>query len=211
MNLVRILPYVLLRNSLFYLIDEETVVPLTTYKESGLLTNQNFLEETSDKGTFGYRGELVLIEGEAGDAKGHVKPPVEVARGMVLLADEKLKLVIGAIDNLESIKVFVEKYKADFADNIKIVFFVVDIKEPMQVEIEGANYIFIPLVQGVPWNEMIDELALEKSDFKGQTPADKILTLYSEMQSYKPEYETVSLDEALASTEDIKREAWGAI
>lgn len=186
-------------------------MPLTTYKASGLLTNLNFLEETSDKGTFGYRGELVLIEGEAGDAKGHAKPPIEVARGVVILADEKIKLMIGAIDQLELIKSFVDKYKTDFADDIKIVFFVVDIKAPMQVEIEGANYVFIPLVQGVPWNEIIDELALEKSDFKGQSPADKILTLYAEMQNYRPKYETVSLEDALASTEDIKREAWGAV
>ena len=161
-------------------------MPLTTYKENGLLTNSNFLEETSDAGTFGYRGELVLIEGEVGDAKGHAKPPLEVARGVVLLADDKLKLVVGAIDRLESIKDFVEKYKADFSNDIKIVFFVVDIKDPVQVEFEGANFVFIPLIQGVPWNEIIDELALEKSDFKGQSPADKILTLYAEMQSYQP-------------------------
>ena len=186
-------------------------MPLTTYKENGLLTNSNFLEETSDAGTFGYRGELVLIEGEVGDAKGHAKPPVEVVRGVVLLSDDKLKLVVGAIDRLESINDFLEKYKADFSDDIKIVFFVVDIKDPVQVVIEGANFVLIPLVQGVPWNEIIDELALEKSDFKGQSPADKILTLFAEMQGYQPKYPTVSLDEALASTEDIVREAWGAV
>lgn len=186
-------------------------MPLNKYKESGLLFNSNFLEKTSAADMLGYRGELVLVEGETADAKGHAKPPVDVVRGVTLLAEDKLKLVVGAIDKLESIKVFIDKYKADCSADTKIVFFVVNIKNPLQIDVDGLAFIFIPLSQGVPWNEIIDELGLEKSDFKGQSPADKILTLYNEMQSYHPNYPQVSLDEALASTADIVREAWGAV
>jgi hypothetical protein len=186
-------------------------MPLNKYKDAALLFNTNFLEETSDAGLFGYRGELVLIEGEAGDAKGHAKPPVEVMRGVAILADDKLKMVIGAIDQLELLSTFVEKYKADFASDMKAVIYVVNIKDPVQVELEGINFVLIPLVQGVPWNEIIDELALEKSDFKGQSAADKIVTLYNELQSYQPKYPTVSMDEALAATTDTVREGWGAV
>lgn len=186
-------------------------MPLSKYKESGLLFNSNFLEETSESGTFGYRGELVLVEGGVGDAMGHAKPPVEVMRGVTLLGSDKLKLVVGAIDQLELIKPFVEKYGADFAADMKAVLFVVDIKDPMQVVVEGINYVLIPLVQGVPWNEIIDELGLEKSDFKGQSASDKIVTLYNELQSYKPKYPTVTLDEALAATTETVREVWGAV
>jgi hypothetical protein len=186
-------------------------MPLNKYKDAALLFNTNFLEETSDAGLFGYRGELVLIEGEAGDAKGHAKPPVEVMRGVAILADDKLKMVIGAIDQLELLSTFVEKYKADFASDMKAVIYVVNIKDPVQVELEGINFVLIPLVQGVPWNEIIDELTLEKSDFKGQSAADKIVTLYNELQSYQPKYPTVSMDEALAATTDTVREGWGAV
>ncbi len=186
-------------------------MPLAKYKDSGLLFNSNFLEQTSDGSMYGYRGELVLVEGEAADAKGHAKPPLDVVRGVTMLADNKLNMVIGAIDKLESVQTFINKYKEDFAADIKNVFFVVNIKDPMQVDIDGFKFVFIPLTQGVPWNEIIDELALEKSDFKGQSPADKILTLYTEMQSYDPKYPQVTLDEAMASTEDIVREAWGAV
>jgi len=184
---------------------------LEKFKESGLLFNSNFLEKTSEKNLFGYRGELVLIEGEIGDSNGHAKPPVEVMRGSVLLADNKLKLIIGAIDQLETITVFTEKYKSYFSNDMIAVLFVVNIKEPIQVELDGNNFILIPLVQGMPWNEIIDELALEKSDFKGQTPADKIVTLYQELKNYSPEYPAVSLDEALSSTTDIVRESYGAV
>ena len=161
-------------------------VPLSEYKTKGLLFNQNFLEETSDSGVYGYRGDLVLIEGGIGDAKGHAKPPVEVVRGAVILADDKLKMLVAALDHLEFLPIFFDKFKADFANDIKLAFFVVDIKQAMQVEIDSYPVTLIPLVQGVPWNEMVDELALEKSDFKGQSPADKIMTMYAEMNSYAP-------------------------
>lgn len=186
-------------------------MPLDKYKEAGLLFNVNFLEKTSEAGLAGYRGELVLIEGESGDARGHARPPVEVMRGVVILADDQLKMVIGALDQLASLTTFTEKYKSDFADGMLVVLFVVNIKSRCQVEIDGIRFMLIPLVQGVPWNEIIDELALEKSDFKGQSSADKILTLYNELLRYDPKSPTVALDDALAATTDTVREAWGAV
>lgn len=186
-------------------------MPLSQYKDSGLLFNQNFLEQTSQAGLFGYRGELVLVAGEVADDKGHSKPPVDVMRGVAILADDKMRMIIGALDRLQSLTSFVEKYAEDFADDMQAVFFVVDIASPMQVELNGVNFILIPLVQGVPWNEMIDELGLEKSDFKGQSAADKIVTLNNEIKGYQPKSPSVSFEEALANTQDIKREAWGAV
>ncbi|MET0116867.1 MAG: hypothetical protein ABW090_05540 [Sedimenticola sp.] len=186
-------------------------MPLEKYNESGLLFNSNFLEKTSTEGVTGYRGELVLVQGEVADAKGHHKPPVEVMRGAVLLADEKLKLLIGAIDDVSFINHLVEKYQDDFGEEMLALLYVVNIKEPAQVEVGGINFILIPLVQGVPWNEVLDELVLEKSDFKGQSAADKIVTLYEEMKSYKPKYPTSSLDDVLSTATDTVREGWGAV
>jgi hypothetical protein len=153
-------------------------MPLDKYKESGLLFNVNFLDKTSEAGVLGYRGELVLIEGEIGDAKGHAKPPIDVMRGVVMLANDKIKLLIGALDKLQSLPTLMEKYGA---------------------------------VNGVPWNEIIDELAMEKSDFKGQSSADKILTVYKELQSYNPKSPSITLEEALAATTDKVREVAGAV
>lgn len=187
------------------------VMPLEKYKQAGLLFNVNFLEKTSEAGVSAYRGELVLIEGEVGDAKGHAKPPIEVMRGVVILADDKLKMLIGALDQMASLTTLIEKYKADFAPDMTAVLFVVNLKSRCQVVIDGINFILIPLVQGVPWNEIIDELALEKSDFKGQSSANKLLTVYNELQGYDPKSPVVSLDEALASTTAAVREAWGAV
>jgi hypothetical protein len=184
---------------------------LQQYKENNLLFNINFLEATSTDGLYGFRGELVLVEGEVADAKGHAKPPVEVIRGAAVLADEKVKLIIGAIDQLSSFETFLQKYKADFSPEMTALIYVVNLSSPVTVEVDGFTFILIPLVQGVPWNEVIDELGLEKSDFKGQSAADKIVTLNDELKSYKPKYPKVELDALYEMTNDVVREGWGAV
>ncbi|MEJ2622880.1 MAG: hypothetical protein P8163_22390 [Candidatus Thiodiazotropha sp.] len=186
-------------------------MPLQQLKEDGLLFNTNFLDQTSTAGLYAYRGELVLVEGDIADEKGHTKPPVEVMRGAVLLGDEKLKLLVGAIDDIASINTLIEKYKALFSPEMKALIYVVNIDSPAQVEIEGITFVLIPLVQGVPWNEVLDELALEKSDFKGQSSADKLVTLLDELKGYKPKYPSAPLADVLAGATDVKREGWGAV
>ena len=59
---------------------------------------------------------------------------------------------------------------------------------------------------------MTEELGLEKNDFKGQSPADKIVTAWKELKMYKPRYAKVATwDEALTLTADIKREGRGPV
>jgi hypothetical protein len=184
---------------------------LQRYKESQLLFNINFLEAASTDGLFGYRGELVLVEGAVADAKGHVKPPVEVMRGVAMLGDEKLKLVIGWIDQLSTFDTFLNKYQADFAADMLAVIYVVNLKSSVTLDVCGVNFILIPLVHGVPWNEVIDELGLEKGDFKGQSAADKVFTLYEELKRYKPKYPKVDIDELYGMATETVREGWGAV
>ena len=184
---------------------------LNTYKERNLLFNQNFLDQSSQAGLFAYRGELVLKPGEIADDKGHTRPPVDVMLGVAMLADDKLRMIIGQLEQLESIHNFTDMYKSDFAEDMQAVLFVVDLVEPVQVNIEGSHFVLIPLVQGVPWNEMIDELGLEKSDFKGQSAVDKVVTLNDELKSYRPSYPEMSLEEASQHVQDVKREGWGAV
>jgi hypothetical protein len=49
----------------------------------------------------------------------------------------------------------------------------------------GATVVFIPLVQGMVWTEVADLVALDKGDFKGQSAADKVATVYNALKSYK--------------------------
>jgi hypothetical protein len=185
---------------------------LDKYEQGQLLFNTNFKEMGSKEGVFGYRGELVLVPGEVADDKGRTKPPIALVRSVVMLEKaDKIQFFVGIIDELELINTFIEKYKADFADDIKVLMYVVNITGPMITEIDGIEFMLIPLTAGVAWNELVDELAMEKSDFKGQSPADKIVTAYEEFKDYKSKYETVSADEAFSRTADIKRELLGAV
>jgi len=184
---------------------------LQKYQESDLLFNSNFLAETSTTGTMAYRGELVLVAGEQGDAKGHKNPPKEVVYGGVLLGDDKLKMVIGWLNTVKEVGDFVEKYKADLADDCIIVMYVINAKDEALLEVDGVKITMIPLASGVPWNEIIDELGLEKSDFKGQSSADKVMTLFDEIKTHTFKYPESSLDDAIAVSTDRVRENWGAI
>lgn len=184
---------------------------LEKYKDSNLLFNSNFMEKTSENGLFGYRGELIIVPGEIDEKDGHPKPPIDLMLGAVLLADDKLKMVVGSIDEIASLPVFIEKYKDDFAPDMKALIYVVNLKSPAQIDVDGITFVLIPMVQGITWNEAIEEMRLEKSDFKGQSPADKILTLYKEMADYKPKFAQSSLDDVLTNTTNAVRENWGAV
>lgn len=183
---------------------------LDQFKAEHLLFNANFLEATSQAGLSGYRGDLVIVDGGLDD-KGHPNPPQQVLRGAVVLADEKIHLLIGSLDSADQLPTLLEKFQPVLAADAKIMLFVVNASERAQFDLGGNLITIIPLVQGVCWNEAIDELALEKSDFKGQSPADKIHTLYQEMKSYKAKGAVKSLDELLLAVTAEKREAWGAV
>lgn len=184
---------------------------LEKYEQQNLLFNTNFNEKAGGD-ISGYRGELVLIEGEVADDKGRTKPPVALMRHAILLdKKDKLVFVAGIIDKLELLSTFIEKYKDDFADDIQVLLYVVNLTESMQVEVSGINFVLMPLTEGVAWNELVDELCMEKSDFKGQSPAEKIVTAYEVFKDYKPSYQSVDFDYAMSKTADIKWETHGAV
>lgn len=183
---------------------------LDQYKQDGLFFNVNFLEST-DTPMQAYRGELILVEGEIGDDKGHSKPPIDVMRGVYILADDKIRMIGGIIDSMDSLPSLIEKYSADFAADIAAMIFVVNLEKAVITEISGFNFILIPMVQGVPWNETMEELAIEKSDLKGQSAGNKLVTIYEELKTYKPKYPTVSYEEAMDMTTDAVRQGWGAV
>lgn len=183
---------------------------LDRYAQDQLLCNTNLKEQS---GSFlAYRGDLVLTPGEVADAQGRRKPPLAVVRDAVMLVDgAQIKLVSGFIDELALLKEFTPRYQADLAEGAIVLFFTPNIAKPMRVVEGGHSYIVIPLLEGMVWNELLEELRLEKGDFKGQSAAEKVLTLYHAFQDYQPKYDSLSLDEALTRTIVVKRELRGAV
>ena len=174
--------------------------------------NANFREAADEAGWEAYRGELVLKEGEIVDDKGRRKPPHEVLKQVVVLAKgDELKLISGHLDALQHIPGFVEKYAADLKADTIAVLFAVNIDDPFLAKIGEGTVAFIPLVQGMAWNELIDLVALEKGDFKGQSAAEKVVTVFNGFKGHKFKYPETTLDDALKSTNNAKREMHGAV
>ena len=146
---------------------------LDTYEKNGLLLNMNF-KEPAAAGLTGYRGELVLKQGEVADDAGRRLPPEAVLKAVVMLAGaDKLALVAGLLDDAANLPLFFALYGQDVAADTKLIFLVANLPKPAQVNLGEFGCELIPLPEGMVWNELVDMLYLEKGDFKGQSAADK--------------------------------------
>lgn len=184
---------------------------LDSYEKDQLLYNSNF-KEAAGAGWEAYRGDLVVVEGEIADAQGRRKPPVVGLIGAVVLTEsDKIKLLAGSLDDLADINTLLAKYQPAFAPDARVLLYVVNVAKPMIASLGDLNIVLIPMTDGMVWNELVDELALEKSDFKGQGASEKVRTVFDAFKDYKPKYETVTLDEALARKTDAKRESRGPV
>jgi hypothetical protein len=185
---------------------------LDNYQAQELLFNANLTEKSSSGETYAYRGDWVLVEGEAADDLGRKKPPLATMKEAVLLVEnDKIKFACGFIDELDLLPVFVEKYGADFAPGLLSILYVANIAKAAQVEYQGVLYVLIPLTEGMVWNELIEEMGMEKGDFKGLSAADKVVALYNEVKGYKPRYESLTLEALAAKTTSAKRATHGAV
>jgi len=87
----------------------------TSYEGRSLLFYQNFRESAGKPGFDAYRGELVILEGEVGDAQGRLMPPKAVIKQAALLTDaEHILLLSGFLEELASLPTMLDMYAADF-------------------------------------------------------------------------------------------------
>lgn len=180
------------------------------YEQKGLLFNMNFKEANGSYSA--YRGDLVLGLGEVGDALGHRKPPTATIKNTIVLAEnDNIKLYVGSLDELTLLPKVLDYYQADFAPDVRIILFVVNINKPLIIETNGLSIAAIGMQEGLIWNELIDIAALDKSDFKGQSASEKIVTVYKALSDYKPRGDKVSFDEALTRTVELKRAGRGPV
>ena len=83
-----------------------------------------------------------------------------------------------------------------------------------QVNYHGVHHVLPPMVEGdgTVWNELNEELALQKSDFKGQSAADKVITVCKAVKTdYHPKYPELSWEKTLGTVVEVKKELRGAV
>ncbi len=66
---------------------------------------------------------------------------------------------------------------------------------------------FLPYKEGMVWNETLEMLYIEKSDLKGQSAEDKVVTAYEAAKGFKIKADLIPFEEALTKTIVVKKAA----
>ena len=182
---------------------------LETYQAKGLLTVTLVNGQTSDAGVYAYRGDLVLKEGalREGTTTDRKPPEALLIHSALIVENDKIKFINGLLPTLSLLPLFVEKYKDDIASDCVALIYVENIGKGMQVELEGVTYKLIPFKQGLVWNELLEELYIEKSELKNQSPEDKVAIAYAAAKSYNPKTPLMSYAMAEENTIVVVKEA----
>lgn len=67
------------------------------------------------------------------------------------------------------------------------------------------------MMMSAVWKMLMDDLRLEKSDFKGQSAEDKVITMFEVLDDFKPSFEKLDCNDALGLTVEVKKEARGPV
>ena len=182
---------------------------LETYQAKGLLTVTLVNGQTSTAGVYAYRGDLVIKEGALREGSTTDRRPPEslLVHSALIVENDKIKFVNGLLPKLDLLPIFVEKYKADIAEDCIALIYVENISKALQVELEGVTYKLMPFKQGLVWNELLEELYIEKSELKNQTAEDKVAIAYAAAKTYQPKSALVSYDEAQENTFVVVKDA----
>jgi len=182
---------------------------LETYQAKGLLTVTLVNGQTSTPGVYAYRGDLVLKEGTLREGSTTDRRPPEALfiHSALIIENDKIKFINGLLPTLNLLPVFVEKYKADIAPDATAIVYVENIGKSLQVELEGVTYILLPFKDGLVWNEILEELYIEKSELKNQSAEDKVAIAYAAAKTYKSKAPLVSFAEAEDNTIVVVKDA----
>jgi len=182
---------------------------LETYQAKGLLTVTLVNGQTSDAGVYAYRGDLVLKEGalREGTTTDRKPPEALLIHSAMIVENDQIKFINGLLPTLDLLPVFVEKYKNDIAPDCIALIYVENIGKGMQVELEGVTYKLLPFKEGLVWNELLEELYIEKHELKNQSAEDKVAIAYAAAKTYNPKTPVVSFAEAQDNTIIVVKEA----
>lgn len=185
---------------------------LDNYEKEERFWLKSLLGATSTDDLQAFRGDFIVLEGELKASAGKRTPPKAIIKQAVLLADaEKLHMVAGNFESVDELPEFVARFKGDLAADCVPIFYIDNLAESCQVEIEGNRYVLIQFDEGMVWNELVESFYVEKSDLKGMSGEDKVVVLYQAGKDYKPSFPSKTLDEVLAAKTDAKRQVWGAV
>ncbi len=181
---------------------------LETYNSKGLLSITSVLGATSEQDKFAFRGDLILKLGELREGSDVDRKPPEflINQAILLASSEKLLFVGGMLNELSTLSIFVEEFKTDLTADTVFVLYVENIAESLKVEYEGLTFQLLPYEEGMVWNEFLELFYIEKSDLKGQSAEDKVITVFDEAKSFDNKAAVIGYSEALDKTIEVDKD-----
>jgi hypothetical protein len=182
---------------------------LETYQAKGLLTVTLVNGQTSTPGVYAYRGDLVLKEGSLREGSTTDRKPPEklFIHSALIIENDKIVFINGLLPTLDLLSVFVEKYQADIDPDAVALVYVENIGKALKVELVGVTYELLPFKEGLMWNELLEELYIEKSELKNQSAEDKVAIAYAAAKTRKSKAPIVSYQEAQDNTFVVVKDA----
>lgn len=182
---------------------------LEAYQAKGLLTVTLVNGETSNAGIYAYRGDLVLKEGalREGSTTDRKPPEALLIHSAFIVENDKIKFINGLLPTLDLLPVFVEKYKDDLATDCIALIYIENIAKSLKVELEGVTYVLLPFKEGLVWNELLEELYIEKHELKNQSAEDKVAVAYAAAKTYNSKAPLVTFAEAQDKTIVVVKDA----
>jgi len=182
---------------------------LESYQAKGLLTVTLVNGQTGDAGVYAYRGDLVLKEGalREGSTTDRKPPEALLIHSAMIVENDQIKFINGLLPTLDLLPVLVEKYKADLAPDCIALIYIENIGKGMQVELEGVTYKLLPFKEGLVWNELLEELYIEKHELKNQSAEDKVAIAYAAAKTYNAKTPVMSFAEAQDNTIVVVKDA----
>jgi hypothetical protein len=178
---------------------------LENYDKEGLLFITSVLGKTTDNKYKAFRGDLVLIQGVLHDGV-HMPPQLLLHQAAALADENKFLFVNGMFSELAHVTTFIEHYKSALTPDTILLMFVENIAEKMLIQIDGLTFKFVPYRDGMVWNETLEILYIEKSDLKGQSAEDKVVTVYEAAKDFTTKTGSIAFEEALTKTIFVKKE-----
>ena len=184
---------------------------LDTYQADERFWITTFCGKTS-AGLRAFRGDFVVKAGEFNATAGKRNPPEALLKQAVILAGEdSIKLLAGNFASVDELPELIAGFGAKLEPDCTTILFVDNLAVDAVIEQDGRRYVLILHPEGLIWNELMDLFYVEKSDLKGQSSEDKVVTVYEAAKGYAPKFPIKTLDEVIATKTGVVREAWGAV
>ncbi len=182
-----------------------------TFKEQELIWQSNVSGETGGK--YAFRGELAITLGDMHESSKTRNQPKQIFIDAVVLADgDQFVFCAGSLNSMADIPAFMERYGEHIPADLKVMLYIVDASKTMKVDYEGKSLYVTPYEESTVWQLIMEDLYVEKSDMKGQSPEEKVVTMFDASKDYNPKFEELSYDDALGfMVEGAKRAIHGAV